>query len=109
MMEGFREDIMFPRVYKSNEFTQEDFEVICEMLQCENLDPRYKDALLSLLKAYCDDLYCSECQGSARTSSTGGICQWNNNMPVSLKLNDGPLMWYPADCPIRRLLKNKTK
>ncbi len=107
MMEGYREGPIFPRVYECNNFTKEDLEVIGEILQCESIAPKYKKALLSLLKAYCKDLYCTECKGSARTSSRSGICKWNHDMPVSLPLNDGPLTSYPVDCPIRKLLKIK--
>ena len=105
MMEGYRQDFVFPRVYEKNKFTKEDLEVIGEMLQDENVSTKHKKALLSMLRAYCKGLYCSECQGSRRTSRSGGVCEWNNSMPIDLPLNDGPLRSYPAECPIRKLIK----
>lgn len=105
MIEGYRNEFTTPKVYKQNKFTKEDFDVISEMLQCENLTSEYKRALLSLLKAYCKGLYCDECKGSKRTSSSSGVCEWNHDMPVNLPLNDGPLGSYPANCPIRKLIK----
>ncbi len=92
-------------VYKRNNFTKKEFEIIKEMLQSDNLIPEYKRALLSLLKAYCKELYCSECQGSRRTDSDSGECMWNQNMPVMLPLNCGPLTSRPINCPIRKLFK----
>ena len=50
------------KVYQKNDFTKEEFETLKEMLQTENLSLEYKRALLSLLKAYCKELYCSDCQ-----------------------------------------------
>lgn len=93
------------KVYQKNDFTKEEFETIKDMLQTENLSLEYKNALLSLLKAYCKELYCSDCQGSRRTSSKSGHCEWNQNMPVSLHFNNGPLNFSPLDCPVRKLLK----
>ena len=103
MIVGFKKGINFPRVCEKNTFTKGDLEVIREMLLCENL--KYKKALSSLLEAYCENLYCSECKGSLRTSSNSGVCQWNDDMAISLPLNDGPLTSYPTNCPIRKLIK----
>ncbi len=103
MIVGLKKDVNFAKVYEKNKFTKEDLEAIREMLLCENL--KYKKALSSLLEAYCENLYCSECKGSLRTSSNSGVCQWNNDMSIALPFNDGPLTSYPANCPIRKLLK----
>ncbi len=105
MLEGYRGGFSSPKVYEKNKFTKEDFETISEMLQSEILPLKYKRALLSLLRAYCKGLYCDECKGSKRTSSSGGVCEWNDDMLISLPLNDGPVTSYPSNCPLRKLLK----
>lgn len=93
------------RAYRKNDFTREDFMRIESLLSDESISEEYRKAVLSLVKAYVKDLYCSDCQASSRTSSTSGVCTWNNDMAVFLPLNDGPLESYPAHCPIRKLLK----
>lgn len=109
MIEGYRSDFVFPRVHEKNKFSKEDFDIISEILQCEEFPAEYRNAVISLLRAYCKGLYCDECKGSRRTSSRSGVCVWNNDMPVSLPLNDGPIRSYPTNCPIRKLLVNTEK
>ncbi len=93
------------KLYRKNEFTKEDLDFIEKMLNDESLSREYRQAILSLLKAYAKDLYCSDCQGSKRVSSRSGICQWCQDMSITLEFNKGPIEWYPKNCPIRKLLR----
>jgi len=93
------------RVYEKNDFKREDFENLKKLLSDETVSSEYRKTVIALLKAYCKNLYCSECQALVRTSSTDGKCRWNDGMLVFLPMNDGPLMRHPSYCPIRQLLK----
>lgn len=93
------------KVFCKNDFTKEDFSNIAMIIDDDKIPLEIRKTAIQLLKAYAKNLYCDESQASLRKTSTGGICRWNNNMLISLPLNDGPIESYPINCPIRKLIK----